>query len=298
MRLIVRWDLFFFLFMTHFSTDAISSPDNTADGIEEWELGNNTVVSLSVLFPSIDMYNGFIYQNNLSSSSTLTRKSNSYQFSETFTSLLSGLVWYIMNFSFSLGGDPSYDVCCPDIWSSSDRWEGGRHFPAKDQVGGGGPQGAAPWYVNPCQLQAQPNKPPHTNSGCSHMVNITLTAVLVLLYWLTRINGFVVNSWVVQWTFVRLAWIKDLVVLWRNVRLWGFWCWSLDQKWVYYNLFAICHFLHTIEKMFHQLWDDGQVQIKLHILVLMFWLREEQWAHIGLENKKHYVLISPKWRNP
>lgn len=91
---------------------------------------------------------------------------------------------------FSLGGDPSHDVCCPDVWSSSDWWKRGRHFPAQDQGSGGGPQGAAPWHVNPCRLQAQPNKPPYTNSGCTHLMNITVTAVDILLYWLFRKKEF------------------------------------------------------------------------------------------------------------
>lgn len=37
------------------------------------------------------------------------------------------------------------------------------------------------------------------------------------------------------------------------------------------------------------LWDDRQVKIQLH-RILLLWLRDEQWAHIGLENKEHYVL--------
>lgn len=41
--------------------------------------------------------------------------------------------------------------------------------------------------MNPRELQAQPNKAPYKNRGRTHLMNIT--AVNVLLYWLTRIFG-------------------------------------------------------------------------------------------------------------
>lgn len=151
---------------------------------------------------------------------------------------------------YFLGGDPSHDVCCPDVRPSSDWWKRGRHFPAQDQVSGRGPQGAASWHVNPCELQAQPNKPPYTNSGCTHLMNITVTAVDVLLCWLTRKHNFwrtvglcngLLSGW--QW----LKWFGAVVEKCRGL---GFlWCWSLDQKKkrIFYNSCAPCHFLHTTE---------------------------------------------------
>lgn len=98
-------------------------------------------------------------------------------------------------FVFRSGGDPSHDVCCPNIWPSPDWWKRGRHFPAQDQVGGWGPQGAASRHVSPRELQAQPNKPRHTNSGCTHLMNITVTAVDVLLYWLSRGKKRIFGEW-------------------------------------------------------------------------------------------------------
>lgn len=118
----------------------------------------------------------------------------------------------------SAGGDPSHDVRCPDVWSSSDWRKRGRHLPAQDQVGGGGPPGAAPRHVNPRELQAQPNKPPDTTSGCLHLMIMNVTAVDVFLYGkLERLFGQQVCN--------------DISFLVEECRRLGFqWCWSLDQK--------------------------------------------------------------------
>lgn len=50
----------------------------------------------------------------------------------------------VSSIAFLSGGDPSHDVCRPDVRPSSDRWKRSSYFPAQDQVGGRGPQGAAP----------------------------------------------------------------------------------------------------------------------------------------------------------
>lgn len=63
------------------------------------------------------------------------------------------------------GGDQADDVRGSDVRPPLDWWQRGRDLPQKDQVGGGGPSGAAAGHVNAPGPTAVSRRSPHTFSS-------------------------------------------------------------------------------------------------------------------------------------
>lgn len=89
-------------------------------------------------------------------------------------------------------------------------------------------------------------------------MNIIVTAVDVLLYWLTREErGFLGEQLSCAMDIFKDGSDKRFADVTKKCKGLGFlWCWSRSKKDILLLTCAICHFLHTTENTFNLLRDE------------------------------------------